>query len=99
MTPKEKKVMDFKSFNENWILQRSKKINTIIMTPKDKAIDIYNYYEELIKDFTKGVSIKEFAKECALKNIYELLEVLCVYADISKDYEYWSQVKQELNKL
>jgi len=25
------------------------------MTPKEKALELYNYYEELIKDFTKGV--------------------------------------------
>ena len=31
------------------------------MTPKDKAVELYNKYELLGKDFTRGVSMKEFA--------------------------------------
>lgn len=65
------------------------------MTPQEKAIYLYTYYIELIKDFTKGVSIKELAKECALKTCNEVL------GDMGADrgYEFWTSVKQEVNKL
>ena len=70
------------------------------MTPQDKAIDLYTYYEDLIKDFTKGVSIKELAKECASKAIIETLEVLVINIDKNQSIiEYYQEVKQEINKI
>ena len=70
------------------------------MTPKEKALELYNYYEELIKDFTKGVSIKNLAKECALKAIIETLEVLAINIDKNQGIiEYYQEVKQEIYKL
>lgn len=70
------------------------------MTPKEKAIDLYNYYEDLIKDFTKGVSIKELAKECAFKAIIETLYVLVINIDKNQSIiEYYQEVKQEIDKL
>lgn len=70
------------------------------MTPQEKAIELYNYYEELIKDFTKGVSIKELAKECALKCVIELLDDKVIIDGIRYIQDlYWVQVKQEINKL
>lgn len=65
------------------------------MDPKEKALNLYNHYEELIRDFTRGVSIKELAKECALKTCNEVL------GDMGADrgYEFWTSVKQEVNKL
>ena len=65
------------------------------MTPQDKAIDIYNYYEELIKDFTKGVSVKELAKICATKCVLEMLD----NNDIIKERDFLIKVGQEINKL
>ena len=65
------------------------------MTPKEKAIDLYNYYEDLIKDFAKGVSIKELAKICAIKCVLEMLEV----NDIINERDFLLKVGQEINKL
>ena len=65
------------------------------MTPKDKAIDIYNYYEELIKDFTKGVSVKELAKICAIKCVLEMID----NNDIINERDFLIKVGQEINKL
>ena len=44
------------------------------MTPREKAIDLYTYYIELVKDYTRGVSVRELAKECALKCVSEILD-------------------------
>lgn len=65
------------------------------MTPKEKAIDLYTYYESLIKDFTKGVSVKELAKICAIKCVLEMLEV----NDIINERDFLLKVGQEINKL
>jgi len=71
------------------------------MTPKEKAIEIYNYYEQLARDFTRGVSIKEFAKLGALKAVDEILDVLnqIHWVIVGKDFKYWQEVKQEIEKL
>lgn len=70
------------------------------MTPQEKAIELYNYYEGLIKDFTRGVSIKNLAKECALKAIIETLEVLAINIDKNQGIiEYYQEVKQEIYKI
>ena len=72
------------------------------MTPREKAIDLINSFEELGKDFTRGVSMHEFAKECALRSVDEILDIDCF--DMSEEnfdnhIEYWQQVKTELEKL
>ena len=70
------------------------------MTPKDKALELYNKYEQLGRDFTRGVSMKEFAKQCALIavefareqfNKYSLVEVV--------DDDHFDRLKQEIEKL
>ena len=33
------------------------------MTPKEKAIELYQKYELLGRDFTRGVSMKEYSKQ------------------------------------
>lgn len=65
------------------------------MTPRQKAIALYTYYEELIKDFTKGVSVNQLAKICATKCVLELLDNNSNIEDIN----YWVKVGQEINKL
>ena len=65
------------------------------MTPKEKAEELYNRYEQLGRDFTRGVSMKEFAKECALICCNEVL------GDIGADrgYAFWLEVKQAVQRL
>ena len=62
------------------------------MTPKEKALELYNYYEQLARDFTRGVSMKEFAKLCALKAVDEILKLRIAIA-------YWQEVKKEIELL
>ena len=80
------------------------------MTPKDKALELYNKYEQLGRDFTRGVSMKEFAKQCALIAVDEIIEATNMYqyginnalehipAKIVK-HPYWQEVKQEIENL
>ena len=65
------------------------------MTPQEKALQLYSQYEQLGKDFTRGVSMKEFAKQCALICCNEVLG----YMGADRGYEFWNEVKQEIEKL
>jgi hypothetical protein len=65
------------------------------MTPKEKAFELFNNYNELGKDFTKGVSMNEFAKQCALITVNELIK----NSHSDKRTEYWKNVKFEIRKL
>ncbi len=71
------------------------------MTPKEKALELYNYYEQLGRDFTRGISMKEFAKLCALRAVDEILDVIVTIYDY--DFEklnpYWEEVKKEIEKI
>lgn len=66
------------------------------MTPQEKAIELYTKYDNLCRDFTKGVSIKEMAKESALITVDEIVKN-GIYS--FEDNRYWEQVKQEIKKL
>ena len=65
------------------------------MTAKEKAVELYTKYEQLGRDFTRGVSMHEFAKQCAL--------ICCdqVLSDMGADrgHSYWTEVKAEIEKL
>ena len=67
----------------------------MIPTPQEKAVELYSKYEQLGRDFTRGVSMHEFAKQCAL--------ICCdqVLSDMGADrgYSYWTEVKEEVNRL
>ena len=61
------------------------------MTPKEKAIQLVNSFDELGRDFTRGVSMKEFSKQCALIAVEELIK--------ETGSKYWYNVKLEIEKL
>ena len=65
------------------------------MTPQEKAVELYSKYEQLGRDFTRGVSMHEFAKQCALICCNEVL------SDMGADrgHSYWMEVKEEVNRL
>ena len=67
----------------------------MIPTPQEKAVELYTKYEQLGRDFTRGVSMHEFAKQCAL--------ICCdqVLSDMGADrgHSYWMEVKAEIEKL
>jgi hypothetical protein len=64
-------------------------------TPQEKA-------NELVQQYVINMPLPfhiEDAKICALIAVDEILETVVVYDDISKDYQFWQQVKQEIQKL
>jgi hypothetical protein len=72
------------------------------MTPKEKAVELYNKYEQLGKDFTRGVSMAEFAKQCALivlQEMIKLLDELPMSQDVIEQFAYLQEVKKEIEKL
>ena len=72
------------------------------MTPKEKA-------EELYDKFLRYVPAEEefehdYAKQCALIAVDEILWEIVKYADNSREYVvenslFWQEVKQELDKM
>ena len=71
------------------------------MEPKEKALELYNYYEQLGRDFTRGVSMIEFAKLCASKAVNEIImEREVIYASLGiPPGTFWIEVKKELEAL
>jgi hypothetical protein len=65
------------------------------MTPQEKAVELYNRYEQLGRDFTRGVSMREFAKQCALICCNEVLG----YMGADRGHQYWTEVKAEIERL
>jgi hypothetical protein len=65
------------------------------MTPKEKAEELVNKYS--IWCWNEVVCDYEIAKQCALIAVDEILNAVTAIAD--KRYDYWKEVKQELEKL
>lgn len=78
----------------------------MVMTPKEKAKELYHRYHALGSDFTRGVSMHEFAKQCALIAVDEILESQPSYNYWNTYYDeepsaitFWTEVKHEIEKL
>ena len=73
------------------------------MTPKEKAVELYSKYEQLGRDFTRGVSMHEFAKQCTLIAVDEILNTgplkMIDWGEIISDKPYWQDVKNEIEAL
>ena len=74
------------------------------MTPKEKAKELVkNMFQPPIDSLESQQGQKYFfnqfsaAKPCALIAVDEILKVSISYA--GKDYDYWQEVKQEIEKL
>jgi hypothetical protein len=69
------------------------------MTPKEKAIELYNkMYETGFKP--KSVLIRiEQAKECALIAVDEIMNVIIGSYDYELEKIYWQDVKNEIELL
>jgi len=72
------------------------------MIPKEQSLELYKQYDELVKDHTRGVTVKPLAKECALiaarKIKQELIDALD--NEVSGIHAiYWNKVIQEIKKL
>ena len=66
-----------------------------MLTTKEKAVELYNSYFDLGRDFTRGVSMREFAKQCALICCNEVLG----YMGADRGHQYWTEVKAEIERL
>ena len=72
------------------------------MTPKEKAKELFDKMYNS-KDLM-GIypMCFETSKQCALIAVDEILEIInetMILVDIESDYDYWQEVKQEIEKL
>ena len=70
------------------------------MTPKDKAIELVHKYVNLTDGWVYGIASWEYKKKCALIAVDEMVHYLEIVLGVDKsDFEYWQEVKQEIEKL
>jgi hypothetical protein len=70
------------------------------MTPKEKGIDLFvKYYERLPDDTYSNEGAKSEAKECALIAVDEIFFAIQDLPLDEVNWNYWQEVKQEINKL
>lgn len=72
------------------------------MTPIEKANELYSKYDDLLnKDFGNPIVFDNQLKQCALIAVDEILEMdlPILEEDADEFYDYWEQVKKEINKL
>jgi hypothetical protein len=70
------------------------------LTPKEKAEELVDSFNNLAKDFTRGVSMNEFSRQCALRSVDEILKAVesdWGFMEVRQDY--WQQVKTEIERL
>ena len=68
------------------------------MTPKEKAEQLVGRMY-LVHSNTVSKVTFHFAKECALIAVDEIINQYYTNTDNVTQYEYWKQVKQEIEKL
>jgi hypothetical protein len=70
------------------------------MTPKEKAIELYNKYFSMIKieSYIDRVSSIPYVKKCALIAVDEILNI-CADSLGLTELDYWQQVKEEIEAL
>ena len=69
------------------------------MTPKEKAFELIDKYSLLVPIEFGGMD-KNLAKQCSLLAVYEILNSRKEHLVQSiKFYEYWTEVKRELERL
>jgi hypothetical protein len=73
------------------------------MTPEDKAIELVNKFNHFRDNKKKEYIIYQDPTEsirCALIAVNEIIDTLTIknYSDVN-DYEYWQEVKQEIENL
>jgi hypothetical protein len=74
------------------------------MTPKEKAIELFNKYATYVVMWTGGVEVeKQNCKQCALIAVDEILSDYKNYLlHENTEYKglmYWQEVKNEIEKL
>ena len=74
------------------------------MTPQQKANDLMNEYERITRPLFKLNEYdieKEYNKQCALKTVDEIINSVVVtnLTVAENQFNYWEEVKEEINKL
>jgi hypothetical protein len=72
------------------------------MTPKEKAIELVDKFQQGVKIIREDNDPEKFyAIQCALIAVDEMLKQCFDYRDIDLEasYDYWLQVKQEIQAL
>ena len=72
------------------------------MTPREKAVELYNHYDQLIRDNTRGVSVKQLAIECSIKTANEVIDFIDQQMQGWADTDmirFWVDTKIEIEKL
>lgn len=67
------------------------------MKPKEKAIELINKYNLVVLDTALGGSNKR-VKQCSLILVNEIINELNI-TDFGNRWNYWNEVKQEIEKL
>lgn len=70
------------------------------MTPKEKAKELFQKFSSKLPWYSEKDNLNK-SKQCALIACEELLNQCWDYRDIDleKSYDYWQEVKQEIEKL
>lgn len=68
---------------------------------KQEAIDLVMSFDSMVRDHTKGVSIKALSKDLAIITVDKILNTIeySSQADELSKISYWEEVKNEINKL
>lgn len=68
---------------------------------KQQAIDLVTSFDSVVRDYTKGVSIKDLSKDLAIITVDKILNTIeySSQADELSKISYWEEVKNEINKL
>lgn len=66
-----------------------------MITPKEKAKELYSKYTDALNIRDLQITANPFAKQCALICCNEVLG----YMGADRGYEFWTNVKQEIQKL
>ena len=71
------------------------------MTPKEEAEKLLTSFDSMVRDYTKGVSIKALSKDLAIITVDKILNTIeySSQADELSKISYWEQVKNEIEKL
>jgi hypothetical protein len=72
------------------------------MTPREKAIDLYNKFYDLATVVIEIRVKKYVTKQCALIAVDEIISEFGTYYKVNIDdkyVSYWQEVKQEIEKL
>jgi hypothetical protein len=69
------------------------------MTPKERAEELVDSYYNSNSEGDTGWMAKNDAKQCALIAVNEIIHLEIVLGIDNQDFEFWQQVKQEIQMI